>query len=49
MWGVDGLIYFMSERDGVFNIWRIGLGASYEKFDDLDQYNGFVRFIFGEN
>jgi len=23
MWGVDGMIYFMSERDGVFNIWKI--------------------------
>ncbi len=23
MWGADGKIYFMSDRDGVFNIWRI--------------------------
>jgi tricorn protease len=23
MWGADGMIYFMSERDGVFNIWKI--------------------------
>jgi len=23
MWGEDGMIYFMSERDGIFNIWRI--------------------------
>lgn len=23
MWGHDGMIYFMSERDGLFNIWRI--------------------------
>jgi tricorn protease len=23
MWGADGLIYFVSERDGIFNIWRI--------------------------
>lgn len=23
MWGADGMIYFASERDGVFNIWRI--------------------------
>lgn len=23
MWGADGLIYFVSERDGTFNIWRI--------------------------
>jgi tricorn protease len=24
MWGADGMIYFLSERDGIFNIWRIG-------------------------
>ncbi len=24
MWGADGLIYFASERSGIFNIWRIG-------------------------
>jgi tricorn protease len=23
MWGVDGMIYFSSERDGTYNIWRI--------------------------
>jgi tricorn protease len=23
MWGADGHIYFMSERDGIFNIWKI--------------------------
>ncbi len=23
MWGADGMIYFSSERDGIFNIWRI--------------------------
>jgi len=23
MWGADGMIYFMSERDGTFNIWKI--------------------------
>jgi tricorn protease len=23
MWGADGMIYFNSERDGIFNIWRI--------------------------
>jgi tricorn protease len=23
MWGADGMIYFLSERSGVFNIWRI--------------------------
>ena len=24
MWGADGMIYFASERDGTYNIWRIG-------------------------
>jgi tricorn protease len=24
MWGADGMLYFASERDGIFNIWRIG-------------------------
>ena len=23
MWGADGMIYFLSERDGLFNIWKI--------------------------
>jgi len=23
MWGADGMIYFLSERDGIFNIWKI--------------------------
>ncbi|MDA7978723.1 MAG: S41 family peptidase [Pirellulales bacterium] len=23
MWGADGMIYFMSERDSIFNIWKI--------------------------
>ncbi len=23
MWGADGMIYFLSERDGTFNIWKM--------------------------
>lgn len=23
MWGIDGMIYFMSERDDIFNIWKV--------------------------
>ncbi|GAG34124.1 unnamed protein product, partial [marine sediment metagenome] len=23
MWGVDGMIYYLSERDGIFNIWKV--------------------------
>ena len=28
MWGADGMIYFMSERDNIFNIWRISPDGS---------------------
>ena len=31
MWGEDGFIYYMSERDGTFNIWRIGADGSDPK------------------
>ena len=34
------------EVRAIFHIWRVGIGASYEKFSDWDQYNGFVRFHF---
>jgi len=27
MWGADGMIYFLSERDGFFNIWKIAAGG----------------------
>jgi Tol biopolymer transport system component len=27
MWGADGMIYFLSERDGFFNIWKIAPAA----------------------
>jgi tricorn protease len=23
MWGADGMVYFLSERDGIFNLWKI--------------------------
>jgi hypothetical protein len=35
------------EARGIVNIWRLGFGAAYEKFDEADQWNGFVRFNFG--
>ena len=35
------------EARGIIFIWRLGFGASYEKFDEADQWNGFVRFNFG--
>jgi len=31
MWGADGMLYFLSERDGIFNIWKMnpdGTGAA---------------------
>jgi tricorn protease len=28
MWGADGKIYFSSERDGIFNIWRMNADGS---------------------
>jgi len=28
MWGADGMVYFMSERDGIFNIWKIATDGS---------------------
>ncbi|SVB75115.1 uncharacterized protein METZ01_LOCUS227969, partial [marine metagenome] len=28
MWGADGMVYFMSERDGIFNIWKIAPDGS---------------------
>jgi len=31
MWGADGMLYFLSERDGTFNVWRMnpdGSGAA---------------------
>ena len=27
MWGADGMIYYASERDGYFNLWRIAAGG----------------------
>ena len=47
MWGADGRIYFMSERDGVFNLWRIGLdGAGLEQVTHVWSLSG-KRIIAG--
>jgi hypothetical protein len=35
------------EARAIINVWRLGFGADYEKFDHSDQWNGFVRFNFG--
>jgi hypothetical protein len=37
------------EARGIVNIWRLGFGAAYEKFDASDQWNAFVRFNFGRH
>ena len=37
------------EARGILNIWRLGFGAAYEKFDASDQWNAFVRFNFGRH
>ena len=38
MWGADGMIYFSSERDGIFNLWKIaptgGLPTQVTKHKD---------------
>jgi hypothetical protein len=53
---MDGFVHYNDIADesdtswearGILNIWRLGFGASYEKFDESDQWNGFVRFNFG--
>jgi len=58
MFEADGFAHYNSigdesdtswEARGILNIWRLGFGASYEKFDNADQWNGFVRFNFGRH
>lgn len=34
------------ELRAILQVWRIGIGATYEKASDIDQYTGFVRFNF---
>lgn len=31
MWGSDGMIYFMSEKDGLFNLWRMKADGSKQE------------------
>lgn len=38
MWGQDGMIYFTSERDGTFNLWRIGADGN-----GLSQVTGHTK------
>lgn len=56
MFEIDGFVHYTDIRDdsttswearGIINIWRLGFGASYEKLEDADQWNGFIRFTFG--
>ena len=36
------------EARAIFDVWRIGVGASAEFADSANQYNVFVRFNFGQ-
>jgi tricorn protease len=43
MWGADGMIYFASERDGTFNLWRMSAkGGNAQQFTTFK--NGGVFF-----
>ena len=43
MWGADGMVYFASERDGTFNLWRMSpKGGAAQQFTNLR--NGGVFF-----
>ncbi|HEY6830617.1 MAG TPA: hypothetical protein VI259_27410, partial [Gemmatimonadaceae bacterium] len=43
MWGADGMVYFASERDGTFNLWRMSpKGGAAQQFTNLK--NGGVFF-----
>src|SRR5690606_22408103 len=43
MWGADGMVYFASERDGKFNIWR--MPAQGGAAEQVTRHNGTgVRF-----
>jgi tricorn protease len=36
MWGADGMVYFASERDGTFNLWRMSpKGGAAQQFTNL--------------
>jgi tricorn protease len=43
MWGADGLIYFASERDGVFNIWKVSATGGQPTQVTFDKDDG-VQF-----
>lgn len=55
---LDGFIHWVDfgeagstdsyEVRGIFDIWRIGIGAAATLSDDDNRYNAFVRFNFGK-
>jgi len=46
MWGADGMIYFASERDGTFNLWRMSSkGASPQQVTHLKSGGVFFPSI----
>jgi len=43
MWGADGMIYFMSERDGIFNLWKMAPDGS--RMSQVTRYtDGGVKY-----
>lgn len=37
------------DLDAVLYIWRIGIGLGYESLSDVETFNAYVRFVFGQN
>ena len=46
MWGADGMVYFASERDGTFNLWRMSpKGGAAQQFTSLKSGGVFFPSI----
>jgi tricorn protease len=46
MWGADGMVYFASERDGTFNLWRMSpKGGNAQQFTNLKSGGVFFPSI----
>jgi hypothetical protein len=39
----DDLVW---EANAILYFWRLGIGVNYEIQDDIDTFNGYVRFVF---
>ena len=57
MFEADGFVHWVDYSDagstdsyevrGIFNVWRLGIGAAYIFSSEANQYDAFVRFNFG--